>query len=219
MPRRKPPEDTFNLKDKPYWRSIKLQFNAEELELIIILWNQFIAQFKEDVLPTEEMQILDLIKTDILLNRLMKAQNDTMDKVQLIENLITKMKNDGDVDEAEISIEEMQKMAYRKEYDNISKEIRETLKEKSKLLEQLKATRAARFQNKIDGKQTFGLWFKQINEDHDLRKEIGLSIEKMRLASEAEKIRLGQYHKFANGEFDRPFLTPDTVEFEDTSDD
>jgi hypothetical protein len=218
MPRRKPPQDTFNLKDKPYWRTIKLQFNNDELELIIVLWNQFIAQFKEDVLPTEEMQVLDLIKIDVLLNRLMKAQNDTMDKIQMIEALVTKMKNDGDVDEAEISIEEMQKMAYRKEYDNMAKEIRETLKEKSKLLEQLKATRAARFQ-KIDGKQTFGLWFKQINEDVDLRKEIGLSIEKMRLASEAEKLRLGQYHKFANGEFDRPFLTPDTVGFGDKDSD
>lgn len=214
MPRRKPPQDTFNLKEKPYWRTLKMQFNSDELETIIIYWNQFIAQFKEDVLPTEEMQILDLIKTDILLDRLMRSQNSIMSNIDLKERLIEKMKSEDDCDEADIMAEEMLKNSLRKDYDNISKEIRETLKEKSKLLEQLKATRAARFQ-KVDGKQTFALWFKQVNEDPDLRKEIGLTIEKMRLASEAEKKRLGKYHKFANGEHDRPFLNADTVEDDD----
>lgn len=214
MPRRKLPEDQFNLKEKPYWRNIKLQFNQDELELVIILWNQFIAQFKEDVLATEEMQILDLIKVEILLNRLLKEQNSIMEKKNLLEALVAKMEADDDCEPMEIQQENMKINALRSSYDNISSEIRDTLKEKNKQLENLKATRSARIQ-KIDGKQTFGLWYQQMNNDYDLRKRMGLAMEKMRLASEAEKKRLGKYHEYANGEFDRPFLTPESVEQEE----
>ena len=41
---------------------------------------------------------------------------------------------------------------------------------------------------------------------------MGLEMEKMRLASEAEKKRLAALHTYANLEVDRPFLNADTVQ-------
>jgi len=211
MPRRKPPEDPYDLRKKPYWRNIKLQFSDDELELFIVLWSQMVGQFKEDVLPTEEMQIIDVIKLEILLNRLLKQQNFLMTDIARGEELIAKMEKDDDVERIEIAQESIKLKGLRQEYDNLSKEIRDTMKEKQRLFEQLKATRSQRVQ-KIDGKQTFNLWMQKLMNDYGLKKKMGLEMEKMRLASEAEKKRLAALHTYANLEVDRPFLNADTVQ-------
>ena len=39
----------------------------------------------------------------------------------------------------------------------------------------------------------------------------GLDMEKMRLATEAEKERLSEYIKYEDGQVDQPFLSSDTV--------
>ena len=120
-------------------------------------------------------------------------------------------KKDDDVERIEIAQESIKLKGLRQEYDNLSKEIRDTMKEKQRLFEQLKATRSQRVQ-KIDGKQTFNLWMQKLMNDYGLKKKMGLEMEKMRLASEAEKKRWAALHTYANLEVDRPFLNADTVQ-------
>lgn len=211
MPRRKPPEDPFNLREKPYWHSIKIQFSPEELEIFVVMWNRFIAQFKEDVLHTEEMQILDLIKLEVMLNRLLKQQTFIQTDIIKLEGIVSKLEYEENPDTITIAQEKMKLQSLRASYDSLSREIRDTIKQKQSLFQNLKATRADRIQ-KIDGKQTFNLWLQSLTNDYELRKRMGLDMEKMRLASEAEKRRLSEYHTFANRELDRPFLNADTVE-------
>ena len=43
----------FSLEDRPYWLELKNQFTNEELELFKYHWSRIIAQFKDDVFPTE----------------------------------------------------------------------------------------------------------------------------------------------------------------------
>jgi hypothetical protein len=52
---------------------------------------------------------------------------------------------------------------------------------------------------------------KQIAVDSEFRNKIGLDMEKMRLAAEAEKERLSQYHTYEDDAVDQPFLTPETL--------
>ena len=52
----------YNLKGKPQWRDIQDQFNKHELQMFEYHWGRIITQFRDDVLPTEELQIIDAIK-------------------------------------------------------------------------------------------------------------------------------------------------------------
>ena len=45
----------------------------------------------------------------------------------------------------------------------------------------------------------------------DTRRELGIEMEKMRLAMKEEEKRLSNYHQYEDGGVDQPFLTPDTV--------
>ena len=43
----------FSLEDRPYYHELNNQFTGEELELFKYHWSRIIAQFKDDVFPTE----------------------------------------------------------------------------------------------------------------------------------------------------------------------
>jgi hypothetical protein len=45
-----------------YWREIQKQFDENEQELFLYHWSRIISQFRDDVLPTEELQVIDAIK-------------------------------------------------------------------------------------------------------------------------------------------------------------
>ncbi len=71
-------DDKQSLKQKLYfktfWPEIKKQFDetSGELEYFEETWIGLIKQFREDVLPAEELQIKQFITIDILINRSMK---------------------------------------------------------------------------------------------------------------------------------------------------
>ena len=50
------------------------------------------SQFKDDVFHTEEMQIIDTIKLEILMNRILKSQRDNLEEVLVAENLVREEK-------------------------------------------------------------------------------------------------------------------------------
>ena len=54
-------EVAYALEERPYWSELKQQFTGEELELVKYHWGRIISQFKDDVFPTEEIQVIDVI--------------------------------------------------------------------------------------------------------------------------------------------------------------
>ena len=79
------------------------------------------------------------------------------------------------------------------------------------MLKDLKATREQRIKRLEDSKQTFIGWVRNLMSNPDTRREIGIEMEKMRLAMNKEAERLSEYHKYEDGLIDQPFLTPDSV--------
>ena len=75
----------------------------------------------------------------------------------------------------------------------------------------MKATREQRIKRLEDSKQTFIGWVRNLMSNPDVRQELGVEMEKMRLAMENEAERLSEYHKYEDGTIDQPFLTPDSV--------
>jgi len=89
----------FDLQFRPYWTELKQQFTEGELELFQYHWARIISQFKDDVIPTEELQVVDLIKLELLMNRSLKNNKDNVEQISLLEGEINAIRAQGVDDE------------------------------------------------------------------------------------------------------------------------
>ena len=79
------------------------------------------------------------------------------------------------------------------------------------MLKDLKATREQRVKRLEDSKETFIGWVRNLMSDPETRHDMGIEMEKMRLAAYEEEKRLSEYHQYEDHTVDQPFLTPETV--------
>jgi hypothetical protein len=78
----------YSLEDRPYWVELKAQFTDHELELFKYHWSRIISQFKDDVFPTEELQVVDVIKLEILMNRCLKGNKENIEQINTYDHMI-----------------------------------------------------------------------------------------------------------------------------------
>jgi hypothetical protein len=201
------------LKTKPYYKELSNQFSQEELEMFQFHFKKMWSQFKDDVFHTEEMQIIDTIKLEILMNRILRSQHENQEEInlndQLVRNEKSRDKDQRDVDY--IMNLERQIAVLRASQETLSKDYKDLQARKATMLKDLKGTREQRIKAIEDSKQTFASFIKQIATSDEFRDKIGIEMEKMRLASEKEKERLSEYFTYEDGNVDQPFLTPETV--------
>lgn len=203
----------YDIKNRAYWKELKAQFSEDELEMFVFHWKRIIAQFKDEVYPTEEIQVVDMIKLEVLMNRILKEQQTLTINITQAENLLRneRLKEEGDRDVALITNLEVQLAGYRAAQSEVMDLYNNFLNKKKDILKELKGTRDQRVKNLENSKSTFIGWMTHILSDIELRKNLGIRMEKMRLATEAERLRLSEYHKYVNGELDQPLLSNDTV--------
>ena len=203
----------FDLTFRPYWSELKQQFTEEELKLFQYHWARIISQFKDDVIPTEELQVVDLIKLELLMNRSLKYNKENIEQISQFEGLIHDLRA-ADVDQQdrdEIFNLERQVASLKASQDSLNKDYRELQTKKSSMLKDMKATREQRVKRLEDSKQSFTGWLAYLVSNPDVARGYGIEMEKMRLAMNKQKERLSEYHKFQDDLVDQPFLTPDTV--------
>ena len=207
----------YDLKNRPYWKDLKEQFSASELEMIVFHWGRMIGQFRDDVLPTEELQVLDTIKLEILMNRALKEQQKGMKDVEALEVLVTDEKRkDIEYQDRDLIFNiERQIAVLRSAQETLNRDYKDLGQKKSAMLRDMKATREQRIKRLEGSKETFVGWIKRLIEDPDYNREIGSGMEKMRLSAEQEKTRLSEYHQYEDGGIDQPFLTPETAKKDD----
>ena len=201
------------LKAKPYYRELSNQFSAEELEMFEFHFKKMWSQFKDDVFHTEEMQIIDTIKLEILMNRILKSQMDNQQEVLMNERLVQDEKaRDKDQRDMDLIINmERQIAILRASQETLSKDYKDLQARKATMLKDLNGTREQRIKAIEDSKLTFAALVKKIATDPSYRNYIGIEMEKMRLATEKEKERLSEYSNYEDGIVDQPFLTSETV--------
>ena len=201
------------LKRKPDYKELEKQFSEAELEMFQFHFKKMWAQFKDDVFHTEEIQIVDTIKLEILMNRILTAQQDNITNIENTQMLIEveKQMDHQDQDRDYISSLERQVAMFRAAQETLSKDYKDLQARKATMLKDLKGTREQRIKAIEDSKLTFASLVKKIASDPTFRTQIGLEMEKMRLATEAEKERLSEYIKYEDGQVDQPFLSSDTV--------
>ena len=201
----------YDIQKSPVWSDLTKQFSAEELQMFLYHWGRIISQFRDDVYPTEEMQVVDTIKLEILMNRAVTQQQQVMVTIGELEVVLLAERALDDSDQMEINNLERQIGVLRAAQESLNKDYQDMLKQKNGILKEMKATRDARIKHLESNKHNFLTFMRQIVEDRGMRTRIGRDMEKMRLATEVEYRRLSEYHEFEDGEVDQPWLTPENV--------
>lgn len=206
----------FDIKNSIHWKELKQQFAEDELELFLHHWSEIIAQFKDDVLHTEKLQIIDIVKLEVLMNRVLKQERSQIKQIEDIRNMVEleKSKPIEERDEVVINNLERQLLALHSAQEDLSKQHRDLLKEKKLLFREIKGTREQRIKRLEDSKESGVGWIRKLLLRPDLRRRLGIEMEKMRLAADAEYERLSEWHKYEDGEIDQPILTPENVKEE-----
>mgnify|MGYP001363148313 CR=1 FL=1 len=210
-------EALHDLQNRPFWKDLQKQFSEEELQSLLYHWSRIITQFRDDVLPTEELQIIDAIKLEILMNRALIGQQTNMRSIGEYEELVTveKSKSLEIQDKDYIYNLERQIAVCRAAQDSLTREYKDLQTKKASMLKDLKATREQRIKRLEDSKQTFIGWVRNLMSNSEVRQELGMKMEKMRMAMANEKARMSEYHTYEDKMVDQPFLTPDTVKDDD----
>lgn len=204
----------LKLRSKNFWTEIKRQFDEDsgELEYFESLWINLIKQFREDVLPAEELQIKQFITIDILINRSMKERKRHITETEKLQKEVDKeyAKSDAERDIPKLANLETQLSFARNSIANYTNEYTKLLNEQQKISKDLKATREQRIKRVEDGKSSWVGLIRML-EDEEIRERQGREMEIINLATEKVKSKLYDYHNYADNTIDSPFLTPESI--------
>ena len=146
-------EAAYSLQDRPYWKELEAQFTEEELELFKYHWSKIISQFKDDVFPTEEIQVVDVIKLEILMNRCLKGNKENIEQINTYDAMIRDERaQDKDQQDIDYILNlERQVASLRASQESLNKDYRELQAKKSSMLREMKGTREQRIK-RLEGK-------------------------------------------------------------------
>ena len=206
-------KEEFNIKKTPLWDEISAQLTEDEQEMFMYHWNNIITQFDYDVFPTEKMQIIDVVRNEVLLGRILRKMKEFTESTKEIDTEIAKERK-LDVEERDkdrLAHLENLKLTIIQAGQTLSKEYKDLFEKKQSSLKEIKGTRDQRVDRIKDSKETLMTWIAMLANDNDMRKKIGIEMEKFRLATNVEIERLSEYHTYMDGEVEQPILTSETV--------
>lgn len=202
------------LRNRYYYGELRKQLTDGELIYAEHQWIDYFKQFSEDVTHTEEMQIMEVIRTEVLINRGMEDRKDNIKRIEKLEKLIdeemSKPKDFQDTQALAVFHNQLgaavaSKSAYINEHDKL-------LTKKERLLKDLKGTREQRKRTTEDAKTSFPMWMKHLN---DTLLEHGEEMEVQAFAADKKARELAEYHTYEDGIVDQPLLNSDTYRRED----
>jgi hypothetical protein len=202
------------LHTKTFWPEITRQFDSDsgELQYFEDTWISLIKQFREDVLPAEELQIKQFITIDILINRSMKERKRHISETDKLQRLVDAEydKPEDQRDVPRLANLETQLSFARNSIANYTNEYTKLLNEQQKISKDLKATREQRIKRIEDGKSSWVGLIRML-EDEELREKEGREMEILNMSVEKTKNKLYEYHQYADGNIDKPFLNSESV--------
>lgn len=203
----------FDIKNSIEWREITKQITVEEQSLFLHHWREILSQFNNDVAHTERLQIIDIVRIEILIGRVLTRINDynnTISSFQLLHN--DEMNKDITMRNGTNLVE------YQKRITDsmlaigaLNKELAELHQKKSAILKDIKGTREQRVKRIEESKENFNGLVAAILDSPELRQKWGRYMEKFRIAKEVQYQKLSEYHTYADGQVDQPLLSSDTL--------
>jgi hypothetical protein len=202
------------LHSKSFYREVARQFDTEsgELEYFENTWINLVKQFREDVLPAEELQIKQFITIDILINRSMKERKRHIGETTKLQEMVDAEYRlpEDQRDVARLTNLETQLSFARNSISSYTNEYTKLLNEQQKISKDLKATREQRIKRIEDGKSSWVGLIRML-EDEEIREKEGRQMEILNMATDKSREKLAEYHTYQDEAVDKPFLTPDNV--------
>ena len=210
--------DVAQLEASPIWIEVKKSLMPSEYDYFKQLWVSYIKQFSSgsDVLATDEMMIKDLIMMDIMGGR---ASSDIVDVKVLVEQLNKRLDKER---EKSLDVRDQVSMQSWQEQINSLRGSLKSLTEthlsyqqrKDAKLNDLKATRRARFAEDRESKQTFFGLLRELNEYKNRLRE-GRLAGKLLAAAQKNQQDLNELTTYEDDTIDSPFLCPEMILEED----
>jgi len=203
------------LYDREYWKEVQGQFDKSELAYFQDTWINLMIQFRENVLFSEELQIKQLITTDIMINRNLTDRRKHTEDIERMQRLLDEayaLSDDQRNDDRLVEHENQISYA-RNSMGSFTGDYTKLLDKQKDINKDLKATRDQRIKRVEDSKTSFQGWLLAL-ENEVTRERIGYDAGIMKLAKEKAKKEMSEYHQYVDDQVDQPFLTPDTVKDE-----
>lgn len=197
------------LKHRPFFRHLHHQLTLQEIALFREEWTSMMSQFQDDIMPSEEMELKELIIIEILKNRENAAEKK---RLMMHRNLHKQL-------EAERRLPVPDKDAIRalneqlllcSSNDKHVKNFKDLCDRSEKIRKALHASRQDRVKSYDNIKVDFVGWLKML-EDHNQKVKVSREMEIMKMAQARERARLYGLHKYANNEVAVPILNEDSV--------
>lgn len=215
------------------------QLTKQEYEFAVQIYKGMMDQFGNDIIYSEEVQIIEYCMITCLLNRAfsremelstaMKEQKKIRAEWQkkkddLASSPLTKSDDDEDEEDKEAEkyeledyyLDKMEQIDLRiadmqTEYMQVKKDQINFLDRKENITKALNVSRRDRAQEITKVNQNFGDLIMFMKKNEDFRKQIGLEIERMRLGIKEEYLRLSDLHLFADNVEDYPVLNTEVI--------
>lgn len=207
------------LRNSERWLRVQEELTPAEMRYFEQEYVALRQQYHEDVLPTEETQIFDLIRFNVLKSRNMVERRRAREMVDRLsrerERVLEEVGGDWTRLDAETRAALGRLDAEIKVREGVEKDrIAEYMKLQERydtLMKALKSTREQRIKDIETGKETVLGLIKNLQRE-EFRRTEGRQAELMKMAGEREYRRLGMLHEYDDGQVDRPILSPETVE-------
>lgn len=212
LPNKKAHSVVDGIKTRPFWKELERQFDKTEIEHFADEFAGFIKQFEGEILHSEEIQIVDAVRIGILANRCLREERNLLNTIESAEMELKKEKmkvapDIGYMEELNHNI-----LVNRQLQDKASTRYNDFIKAKLNALDKLKATRDKREDARNSAyKTSFKDWMKKLVDDRELREELGMVMERGRIAADAEYARLTKPYQFIDKKVDIPILNADSA--------
>lgn len=193
---------------------IQKQFTDDEIEFYIEEWAALCVQF-EDILQTEKRQIDELIKTEILGNRILRNIKTTEDFITKLQKEIKEFRKSRDVandEEAQEQDDRMIEMVKRMcgQVDAMTSNYAKNQDSRNKILNALNARRKDRASQLASTKTNFLAVIEELNEQRN-REKIGRYTELLKKAKEKKQRDFRRPSKFPDGQVDCVLLDDEST--------
>ena len=220
-----------NLEDKkkrsPHFEELANILTEREMDLAVKIYTELMRQFGSDILPSEEIQVIDFCVISASLNRALAREKEVQ---KMLDQQMT-LRDDLEKEKPGIDDEEDKDDWYDKidqidlRISNLDAELKEARKnqlsffdKKEKATNALGASRNNRAKEIAKSNENWSDFVVYLKTNVGFRTKLGLEIERARLSINEEFIRLSQLHEYADGVVDYPVLNSDVLELEDKLD-
>jgi hypothetical protein len=193
-----------------FFAFIKEQLTDVELEFFKEQYAAHVMQFSKvsSVLFNEKMQIVHLVRNEILLDRVFKRQKECLEENEEIKLQLRKYGRTGDGDLNAVRALKEIMATNNSMFASFNKEAKDLQDKIGSIRSDLNATRAQRTKDMKSLNTTFASYCAAL-DDEVIRRREGEYISIFRAAMEKERRRLSEWHKYGDGEVDIPLLTPE----------